>query len=55
MNDNQRITRLLVLNGCNIEQEDTTGQSPLFICVNYRSYKSLKILIENGCDINKQE
>jgi hypothetical protein len=55
INDNYKITELLVNNNCNMEQVDNMDQTPLLLCTQYRSYRSLKILIKHGCNINKQE
>jgi ankyrin repeat protein len=55
MNDNYRITTLLLQSECNTEQVDKIGQTPLLVALQYRAYKSLKILIEHGCNVNIQE
>lgn len=55
MNDHYQLARILVLHKININNLDDNDQTALFYCITYRAYKSLKILSENGADLNNQE
>lgn len=55
MNDNENIVKLLLIQDIEMEVADIFHQTPIFYAVKYRSFKSLKLLIEFKSNINHRE
>jgi hypothetical protein len=56
MNDNYTIIKYLLIHGIDMEHKEyIKEQTAIFTVFEYRAYNSLKLLIENNCDLNKQE
>lgn len=56
MCDNKEVTKFLLLNDIKVNlKERINEQTPLHLAIKYRSYKSMKLIINYGCEINSQE
>ncbi|KRX06492.1 Ankyrin repeat-containing domain [Pseudocohnilembus persalinus] len=48
----EKLTKFLIDKGANVQLEDKQGQSPLLMACHWNIISIVKILIENGADIN---
>ena len=56
MCDNKEVVKFLLLNDIKVNiKEKINEQTPIFICIKYRAYKSIKLILNYGCEINLQE